>query len=267
MTAKKDKFVWDLKKPLAVIDIEATGINVRIDRIIDLAIVKILPNGTQSIHTYRVNPEIPIPPEATRIHGISDNDVADCPTFGAVAGDVLKQLEDCDLGGYNLIRFDIPMLVEEFLRLNMKFDIDNRRIIDAQRIFHKREPRDLSAALAYYCGELHFDAHGAEADALATLRVFEGQFRRYKDLPRNVEELDNYCNPREPDWVDRNGKLRWQNGEIVLNFSRKKGTSLKSLVENDPGFVKWMLKGDFPRDVQEIAQDALEGKWPNPPKV
>ncbi len=256
------KFKWVLDRPLAIIDIEATGINVRADRIIDLSIVKLTPDANTSVINFRVNPGIPIPSEATQIHGITNQDVADCPFFGAKAGEILQALNECDIGGYNLIRFDIPMLVEEFLRVNINFNMEGRRVIDAQRIFHKREPRDLSAALAYYCGEIHLDAHGAEADALATLRVFEGQFLKYRDLPTSIEELDKYCNPREPDWVDRSGKFRWVNGEIVLNFSRKKGESLRWLIKNDPGFIKWMLKGDFPRDVHEIVQNALQDKWP-----
>jgi DNA polymerase III subunit epsilon len=261
---KNEIFKWQLERPLAIMDIEATGINPRIDRIIDLAIVKLMPDGKRSVRTFRINPGIPIPPETTKIHGIRDSDVADSPSFGLLAPEILDLLKGCDLGGYNLIRFDIPMLVEEFLRNNIKFDIEGRKIIDAQRIFHKREPRDLSAALVYYCGEMHFDAHGAESDALATLRVFEGQFKRYPDLPREIDVLDQYCNPREPDWVDRTGKLKWQNGEIVLNFSRKKGESLKNLIQNDPGFIKWIMRGDFPQDMQEIVQNALQGKWPKP---
>jgi len=266
-THKTEHYKWNLDRPLAIIDIEATGVNPRSDKIIDLAIVKIIPNGQRSIHTFRVNPGVPIPPETTKIHGISDKDVVNSPSFGEKAPEILQILEGCDIGGYNLIRFDVPMLVEEFLRNNIKFDIEGRRIIDAQRIYHKREPRDLSAALKYYCGEMHLGAHGAESDALATLQVFEGQFLKYSDLPRDIDELDKYCNTREPDWVDRTGKLRWVNGEIVLNFSRKKDESLRNIINHDPGFVKWILKGDFPRDMQEIILKAVQGEWPQCPKV
>jgi len=263
---KKNSFKWKLDRPLAIIDIEATGINVRADRIIDLAIVKLMPDGERSIHTFRVNPGMHIPDEAAKIHGITDADVANSPSFGTAAPQILQVLDSCDLGGYNLIRFDVPILVEEFLRNNIKFDIEGRRIIDAQRIFHRKEPRDLSAALVFYCGEMHLGAHGAEADALATLHVFEGEFQRYADLPQEIDKLDEFCNPREPGWVDRNGKLKWDNGEVVLNFSRKKGESLRYLIENDPGFLKWILKGDFPRDMQEVVKNAMRGKWPEPPR-
>jgi len=264
---KTNTFKWKLKKPLAILDIEATGINTRVDRIVELAIVKLMPDGEKTVHTFRVNPGMPIPREVTLIHGITDADVANCPSFGTLAPEILKILESCDLGGYNIIRFDVPMLVEEFLRNNIVFDIEGRCIIDAQRVFHKREPRDLTAALMYYCGEMHFDAHGAESDALATLRVFEGQFMKYADLPQDIEELDKYCNPTEPDWVDRTGKFKWENGEVVLNFSRKKGESLRYLIKNDPDFIKWMMRGSFPRDMQEILQNACAGKWPAPPKA
>lgn len=262
---ERDSFKWKLDRPLAVFDIEATGINVRTDRIVEIAIVKLMPKGKRESFVFRVNPGIPIPPEATKIHGITDADVADLPRFAAIAKQLNEILEGCDLGGYNLIHFDIPVLIEEFLRANIKFDIDNRRILDAQRIFHKREPRDLTAALAFYCGEMHLDAHGAEADVLATIRVMEGEFEKYQDLPRDMDELDKYCNPRDPSWVDRMGRLKWLKGEIVLNFGKKKDTSLRSLIEDDPNFIKWMLKSDFPRDMQEIIKNATEGRWPTPP--
>jgi DNA polymerase-3 subunit epsilon len=255
----------ELDRPLAFFDLEATGISPRADRIIELSIVKILPDHSQSTHTYRVNPGIPIPPEATRIHGISDSDVANCPRFQDIAPETFGILEGADLGGYNIIRFDIPMLTEEFLRAGLRFTPDGRRIVDAQRIFHKREPRDLAAALAFYCGEMHLGAHGAEADALATIHVLEGQFQRYSDLPHDIVALDKYCDPRDPSWVDRSGRLRWRENEVVLNFGRKKGELLREIIAKDPDFVKWMLRSDFPADFREIIVHAAEGKWPQPP--
>jgi DNA polymerase-3 subunit epsilon len=254
-----------LNRPLSVFDIESTGANPRSDRIIDLAIVKVMPDGKRTTHTFRVNPGQPIPKEVTAIHGISDADVANCPPFIKIAQQVADILEGCDLCGYNLGRFDIPMLAEEFLRARIKCNLDNRRVIDPQRVYHKREPRDLTAALAFYCGEMHIGAHGAEADALATIRVLEGQYEKYHDLPADIDELHNYCNQRDPSWVDQMGRLRWANGEIVLNFGRKKDTPLKTIIETDPSFIKWILKGDFPRDMQEIISKAAEGEWPKPP--
>jgi len=251
-----------LERPLAVFDIESTGTSPRADRIVEIAIAKLLPGGEIEMRTFLLNPGIPIPEEVSRIHGITDADVADCPSFPERAAEIAGMLDGTDLGGYNVLRFDIPMLLEEFRRAGIEFDPESSHVVDAQRIFHRREPRDLSAALQFYCGEEHVDAHGAEADALATVRVLEGEFRKYPDLPRSVPELDEYCNPRNPDWVDRAGKLKWRNGEVVLNFGQRKGTALKMLIEQDPRYIRWMLASDFPRDVREIVQNAMGGKWP-----
>ena len=258
-------FKWKLDRPLAVFDLEATGTAVRADRIVELAVVTLAPDGTRQSRMYRVNPEMPIPIEASRIHGIHDDDVANCPTFKEIAEEVRALFDGCDLGGYNIIRFDIPMLTEEFARADLLWQVEGRRIIDAQRIFHKREPRDLSAALRFFCGEMHMDAHGAEADVLATVRVFEGQFERYTDLPQDMETLHAYCNPKRPGWVDSMGRLKWTNDEVVLNFSKKKGTPLRTVIEEDPGFIKWMLRSDFPRDTLAVVQNAVDGKWPAAP--
>jgi DNA polymerase-3 subunit epsilon len=256
----------NLERPLAVFDIESTGTNRKTDRIIDLAIVKILPDGKTEAHEFRVNPGMPIPAEATAIHGITDADVKDCPPFKEIAGQVIAVLKDCDFGGYNIGGFDVPMLCEEFARAGVPFDTENRRIVDAQRIFHKKVPRDLAAALSYYCGELHLNAHSAMADVQATIRVLEGQMERYRDLPHDVEGLDAFCNPRDPKWVDRTGKFKWENREVVVNFGRKQGAKLRDIVLNEPSFLQWLLKSDFPRDTQEIVQNALKGKYPEPPR-
>jgi DNA polymerase III subunit epsilon len=257
-------FKWQLDRPLVILDIESTGVNPRSDRIVELALVKLMPGGSQEIHTFRVNPEMPIPPEVTAIHHITDQDVANAPTFKTLAPGLYKLLDGCDLGGYNVIRFDIPMLIEEFLRASINFSMDTRRAIDAQRIYHKREPRDLKAALAFYCDELYLEGHSAEADALATLRVFEGQFQRYADLPRPIDELDRYCTLREPTWADRDGKLKWVNGAITINFGRKKGELLSALAKTDPNFLRWILKGDFASDTKSIVSKVLEGKRVDP---
>lgn len=260
-------FKWQLDRPLAVFDIESTGTTPRADRIIDLVIVKLMPDGTRKTYRYLVHPDMPIPPETTEIHGIRDEDVAGCPKFSQVAQEVYDVLEGCDLAGFNSIRFDIPMLIEEFHRADITFDIEQRRLIDAQRVYHQREPRSLTAALAFYCDEMHLGAHGAEADVLATIRVLEGQFERYTDLPRDMAELHEYCNPRDKNWVDASGRLKWANGEVVLNFGKRKGTSLRYMMANEPSFVKWILRSDFPRDVKQIIEDAREGTWPTPPKA
>ncbi len=257
----------EMDRPIAFFDIEATGISPRADRIVELCIVKITPNKQQSTHIFRINPQVPIPAETTAIHGISDADVADCPTFSELAREIADVLEGCDLGGYNIGRFDIPMLTEEFTRAGIIFDIESRRVLDVQRIYHRKEPRDLSAALNFYCNELHLGAHGAEADVVATIRVFEGQLERYADLPKDMDALDDYCNPRDPSWVDRTGKLRWVDGEAAINFGKKKGETLRELVDNDKGFIKWMLRSDFPADTREIVENALAGIYPAKPEV
>ncbi|NQU39186.1 MAG: 3'-5' exonuclease [Lentisphaerae bacterium] len=252
-----------LERPIAFFDLETTGINPRSDRIVEISIIKVLPSGEHETLTERINPTVPIPPETTAIHGISDSDVADCSTFNERAQAVHDFMAECDLSGYNLSRFDIPLLTEELLRAGITFELEGRRVIDVQTIFHKREPRDLSAALRFYCSEMAFeDAHSAEGDVLATIRVLEGQLNRYSDLPRDVAALDAFCNRSQPDWVDRAGRLKWANNEVVLNFGQKKGTSLRYLIENEPSFIKWMLRSDFPRDVLELVQRAIEGEWP-----
>lgn len=258
-------FKWQLDRPLAVFDIESTGINPRADRIIELSIVKLLPpKGLHEVRTFVVNPGIPIPPESSAIHGIMDADVAGKPLFRDLAAEIYRFLDGCDLAGYNIIRFDVPMLIEEFLRASINFSMEGRRLVDAQRIYHKREPRDLKAALQHYCGELFLEGHRAEADALATVRVLEGQFARYPDLPRDLNELDKYCDLRDPSWVDRDGKLRWLNGEITINFGKKKGERLSDLARNDPNFLKWILKSDFASDTKAIIAKIQEGKKINP---
>lgn len=263
---EKHTYRWNLDRPLAVFDVESTGTNPRFDRIIDLAVIKLMPTGERTNHCWRLNPQMPIPPGASAIHGISDADVVGCPTFADCAAEIETTLQGADLGGYNLLRFDIPILVEEFARIGRKFLTDTRRIIDAQRIFHRKVPRNLPAALSYYCGELHLNAHGALPDAEATLRVMEAQLERYPDIPHDMEGLDVYCNPRDPAWADRTGKLKWVDGQIVLNFGRRQGESLMQIVKNDLSFINWMIKSDFPRDTKDLIRAALEGKWPTPPQ-
>jgi DNA polymerase-3 subunit epsilon len=260
-----DDFIH-LDRPLAVFDIEATGTNPRTDRILELAIVTLFPSGRREVRSWMFNPGRPIPIESIAIHGITDEMVADCPTFAERALSVSQAFEGCDLGGYNHTRFDIPILQEEFARVDMPFDVDGRRIFDAQRIFHKREPRDLTAAVKFYCdGADLVDAHGAEADARATLDVIEGQFRKYDDLPVTMDELDREFNPKDPSFVDRAGRFAWRDGEPVVNFGKKKGAKLRTLAAEDPSFLRWISRSDFPLDVRQLASDALAGRFPECP--
>jgi DNA polymerase-3 subunit epsilon len=254
-----------LDRPLAFFDIEATGISPRADRIIDLAVVTIHTNGEESTHQWRINPGVPIPPETTAIHGITDDDVKESPLFADVADEIFDIFNPCDLAGYNNTRFDIPMLIEELARANVLFNMEDRRIVDIQRIYHRREPRDLTAALSYFAGEEHTDAHGALPDVIATIKVLEGQFEKYPDLPVSVEELDEYCNPRDPSWADKVGRLKWNNGVLTLNFGKKKGLSIESILNEDSGFIQWILRNDFPEDTKRILKNAIAGNWPEAP--
>lgn len=253
----------NLKRPLAFIDIESTGVNIKRDRIIDLAIVKLLPDGSRDTQVFRVNPGMPIPKISTSIHGITDEDVKDSPLFATVAQKVADCLKDCDIAGYGIIQFDIPLLEEEFRRASVKFGINDRSIIDSLRIFHMNEPRDLSAAVSFYCNGNHEDAHTALADVEATIKVLEGQFAMYYDLPTDPVELSDYCCLSKPDWVDRTGKLVWgSDDEATINFGKNQGRKLKDLVKTDRSFLDWILRKDFPHDFQEIIREALAGKFP-----
>jgi DNA polymerase-3 subunit epsilon len=257
-----------LDRPLVVFDIESTGVSARKDRIIELAAVKITPAGEEIRQCWLLNPTVPIPPETTAIHGISDDIVKDCPTFAEKAAEIEAFFHGCDLSGFNADRFDIPCLEEEFARVGINFASSARRHLDVQRIYHRKEPRDLTAAVRFYCGRGHEGAHGAEADTQATLDVLKAQLARYDDLPRSVAELDEYLVPRDPLNADRNGLVRWRDGDWCVNFGKKKGEPLKKLLLNEPNYLKWILKGDFDTDVRMIVQDLLEnGRLPPAPAV
>lgn len=257
-----------LDRPLIVFDIESTGVTARRDRIIELAAIKVMPDGTEISKCWLMNPTVKIPPETTAIHGISDEIVKDCPTFADKAAEIFAFFEGCDLSGFNADRFDIPCLEEEFARVGMNFAPTSRKHVDVQRIYHRKEPRDLSAAVRFYLDRNHDGAHGAEADARATLDVLKAQMRKYPDLPQTVDEMDEYLVPHDPLNADRMGMLRWKDGVLTVNFGKKKGASLKALCFNEPNFLKWMLKGDFDTEVKMIVRDLLDnGRLPPPPKV
>jgi DNA polymerase-3 subunit epsilon len=194
-----------LDRALAVFDLETTGTSPGSDRIVEICVAVLLPDGGRDVVTRRVNPGRPIPPEATAVHGISDSDVADAPPFREIAPGLLRLLEGCDLAGFNVLSYDLPLLQAEFERCNLTFDVGDRRIVDAQRIYHRKEPRTLSAAVKFYTGREHAGAHGAEADVLATVDVLDAQIERYPDLPRDVEGLSRVSRPA--DWADSQCKL------------------------------------------------------------
>lgn len=256
------KYNFNLVKPIVFFDLETTGVNIQSDRIVEICVAKLSPGGEMEVKTRKVNPERHIPYEASEIHGIYDDDVKDEPTFKSIASSFFLYLEKCDLAGYNIIRFDIPLLTEEFKRAGLDFDLTGRNIIDMQTIYHKREPRTLSAAYNFFCGKELENAHSAKADVLASIDVLQGQLEKYSDLPDNMEELGEYCSRKEPNWIDGTGKFRWSEGEAIVSFSKHAGTPIKELIINEPGFFKWILKNSFPKDTKKIAQDALIGKFP-----
>lgn len=253
-----------LKRPLVFFDIESTGPEKETDRIIQLGFLKILPNdeGERTWSTY-VNPGVPIPPEATEVHGITDVDVKDAPSFASLAPKLWGALSDCDLGGYNARRFDVPFLINEFARVpgyeSAGAYLGTVAIIDPMRIFHQREPRDLAAAHRFFVGTDFEGAHEAMADVRAAWSVLQAQLERYEDLPTDVDSLSDVCAEES---VDLERKLVWKNNEVVIAFGKMRGKSLRWLLENDLGFLQWMLnpKNSFPSDTKAIIQHALSTK-------
>jgi len=250
-----------LNRPIVFFDLETTGINVMHDRIVEISVVKIFPDFNEEVKKRLINPGVPIPKDTTEIHNISDEDVKDAPSFKQVAKSFYEFLENCDLGGFNIIKFDIPLLIEEFKRCGLLFTIKDKNIVDVQRIYHKKEPRTLSAALKFYCDEDHIDAHGSEEDARATFKVLYAQLDKYDDLPETVEELAEYSNPKDLSFIDEEGKLRWRNNEVVIGFGQKSGMSLKVLADKEPRYLQWIIRGDFNEEVKKVVTDALEGRF------
>lgn len=244
--------ILPLDRPLVVFDTETTGTNPRIDRIIEIACVKIHPDGRREEWVRRFDPGMRIPAASTSIHRITDRDVAGLPRFARCAVELAAFLEGCDLAGYNMTGFDLPVLRNEFHRAGVPFELSTRRLVDGQRIFFSREPRNLAAAARFYCESEHQGAHGALADAEMTLKVLVGQLARYSDLPRTVAELhDLFCAGIDQD-IDPEGRIRLVNGEPTINFGRHRGRTLRALSREEPGVLKWILKGDFSRFVKEV---------------
>jgi DNA polymerase III subunit epsilon len=258
-----DKWI-PLDRPVVVFDLETTGPNFRIDKIVEIAAVKVSPGGQRETWVRRVNPGIAIPPASTAIHGIGDRDVAGLPRFAEVANELAGFLDGCDLAGYNITGFDLPVLRLEFMRVGVPFELSGRRLLDAQRIFFAREPRHLSAAARFYCQVEHEGAHGALADAEMTLRVLGGQFEKYPDLPRSIEDLHElFCAGLDKD-LDPEGRFRLVNGEPTVNFGKNRGRTLKEMSRDEPGFLRWILKGDFSAPVKEIARAFLPAEDAKP---
>lgn len=232
-----------LKKPLAFIDLEATGINLSTDRIVEIAIVKISPDNSRQVKRKLINPEIPIPPNITDIHGLTNEMLKDAPVFKQVANEVKQFLDNCDLGGYNSNRYDIPLLMEEFLRAGIDFDMKDRRLLDVQKIYHMMEQRTLSAAYKFYCDKTLVGAHGAEADAVATCEVLEAQLLKYEHLGNTIDSILKFTG--EEAIVDFARRFVMENGIEVFNFGKYKGRAVADVLRSEPQYYDWMMKGDF----------------------
>lgn len=253
-----------LDRPLCVFDLEATGTDVAQDRIVDICIVRRMPDGSETVFSSLVNPGGPIPPEATAIHHITDAMVADQPTIKELAPKILDLLDGADLSGFNAAKYDIPLLTNEFKRAGYDLPMTGRRVVDSFTIFQRKERRDLAAAYKFYCKKDISGAHRAEADARATVEILFAQVEHYPDLPKDVAGLDAFCNAVDPSRVDADGKFTWKNGEAAFNFGNKhKGKTLREVVAQDRGYINWMVdKGAFSPDVVRICREALEGKFP-----
>lgn len=254
----------NLTKPLAVIDLETTGLMVGSDRIIEICIIRLNIDGSRDIKTMRINPTIPISSAATKVHGITDDDVKDCPSFAQVAHQLFHFINDCDIAGYNSNKFDVPLLVEEFLRAGLEFDFTSRKYIDVQNIFHRMEPRNLKAAYKFYCGRELLNAHSAEADTLATLEILESQLDKYQDTEYTDADGKTYCpvvnNVQalhdfsfKSNHADLVGHLVFNSkNQEVFNFGKHKGKAVEEVFTSEPSYYDWMMKSDFPLSTKKI---------------
>jgi len=232
-----------LTRPIVIFDLETTGTNITTDRIIEIALIKILPSGEQIKKRKLLNPQMPVPPAASAVHGITDEMLKDAPSFKAVANELKQFVDGCDLGGYNSNRFDIPLLVEEFLRAGIDFSMKGRKMIDVQRIFHLMEQRTLSAAYKFYCDKILEDAHSAEADALATWEILCAQVKRYPNIGTCVDTICRFTG--EEEIVDFSRRFIFDNGVEVFNFGKHKGKPVAAVLKDEPQYYDWMMKGEF----------------------
>ncbi|SHG70203.1 DNA polymerase-3 subunit epsilon [Salegentibacter echinorum] len=241
----------NLTKPICFFDLETTGTNVAKDRIVEIAILKVYPNGNKESKTWLVNPERPIPKEVIAIHGISDEKVANEPTFKELSTQIHEMIQGCDLGGYNSNRFDIPLLVEELLRAGIDFEMKNMVAVDVQTIFHKKEQRTLAAAYKFYCGKELLDAHSAEADTTATYEVLKSQLDRYEDLQNDMKYLADYSARKR--FADFAGFIAYnKKGEEVFSFGKFKGKNVAQILEDEPGYYGWIQNADFPLYTKKV---------------
>ena len=248
-----------LQRPLAFFDLETTGIKIGKDRIVQIGVVRLGADGSRTTYRSFVNPGIPIPAEATEVHGITDADVADAPDLEQLATTVLEHLDGCDLAGFNCIRFDVPFLAEELFRVGHAWDTSTLRIVDVQRIFHRMEPRNLSAALKFYCDRDHAGAHDALADVEATADVLLAQLERYAELPTDVAALGEISGDRQRS-PDAGGKLIFdREGRVCLSFGKYKGWTLENIGRSDPGYLQWLMtKAELPASTIHVMRSSLE---------
>jgi DNA polymerase-3 subunit epsilon len=239
-----------LTRPLACVDLETTGISITQDRIVELSIIKMHPDGKKEIKTRRVNPGIPIPKESSEVHGIYDEDVANEPSFKELANSIKQFLENCDLCGFNSNKFDFPILTEEFFRAGIEVNFRDRHLVDVQQIFFKKEPRNLAAAYKFYCGEELINAHSAEADALATMDILLAQISYYGDISNNVEELALLS--KGEDFLDYSRRFKLVNGIAVFNFGKYKDKPVSEVLKKEPQYYDWIMKGDFALDTKNV---------------
>ena len=241
----------NLTKPICFFDLETTGIKISKDRIVEIAILKVHPNGKEESHRWVVNPEMPIPAEVSAIHGIYDKDVVGKPTFKELANEVHNIIKDSDLGGFNSNRFDIPLLAEEMLRADVDFDMKNRLSIDVQTIYHKMEQRTLSAAYKFYCDKDLTDAHTAEADTLATYEVLKSQVEKYDELENNSKFLAEFSSRKK--FADFAGFITFNDkGEECFSFGKHKNRTVLDVLEKEPGYFGWLLNADFPLYTKKV---------------
>lgn len=240
-----------LHKPLCIFDLETTGLNISKDRIVEICILKVNPDGSRESKTWLVNPQMPIPKEATEVHGISDEKVKDSPTFKELAPAISEMISGCDLGGFNSNRFDVPLLMEELLRCNMDVDLSKMKLVDAQTIFHKMEPRNLAAAYKFYCEKTLENAHSAEADTLATFEILDAQVAKYEDLSNEIADLSEFSTFNKS--ADLAGFIAYdQDNQEIFTFGKYKGQRVKEVFQRDIGYYGWIQNADFPLYTKKV---------------
>ncbi|MFI3281363.1 MAG: 3'-5' exonuclease [Rikenellaceae bacterium] len=241
----------NLKRPIVFFDLETTGVDTSKDRIVEISMVKVMPDGEEIIKTRKINPQMPIPPSSTAIHGITDEDVKDCPAFSQIARSLEQFIAGCDFGGFNSNRFDLPVLVEEFMRAGVDIDFKRSKFIDVQNIFHKMEQRTLVAAYKFYCQKDLTNAHSAEADTLATYEVLKSQLDRYNDLENDIDFLAKFSTHSES--ADFAGRIIYnEHGVEVFSFGKYRGVSVEEVFQREPSYYSWMMNGDFPLYTKKV---------------